>query len=202
MTAAGKRALLIDYGGVLTTDVFVSFAAFSAGHGLPPDHVATVFRTEPRGRELLVGLERGTIATGDFERDFADLLGVAPERLIARLFAGVRADTAMRDAVRRAREQGIRTVLVSNSWGAEGYTELDELFDATVISGAVGVRKPSRAIYELGLAAAGVPAERCVFVDDLAANLVPARDLGMAVIEHRGPETTIPQLAAVLGVTL
>lgn len=197
-----KQALLIDYGGVLTSDVFASFAAFCAAQGLPTDRVASLFRTDQRARELLVGLERGTVPPADFERGFAELLGVEPHRLIARLFAGMEPDVAMRAAVRQARRLGIRTVLVSNSWGTEGYTELAELFDATVISGEVGVRKPALAIYELALEAAGLAAERCVFVDDLAANLVPARELGMAVIEHRDALDTIARLSEVLGVQL
>jgi putative hydrolase of the HAD superfamily len=71
-----------------------------------------------------------------------------------------------------------------------------------VISGELGIRKPSRRMYELGAERAGVPAERCVYVDDLPFNLAPAEQLGMAAVHHTSAETTIPQLEELLGVKL
>ena len=86
----------------------------------------------------------------------------------------------MLDFVRAARGRGIRTGLISNSWGSQRYDRilLDELFDGIVISGEVGVRKPDPAIYVLGAAAIGLPPQECVYVDDLPGNLKPARALG------------------------
>jgi epoxide hydrolase-like predicted phosphatase len=91
--------------------------------------------------------------------------------------------------VRAARRDGARTALLSNSWGdALAYDEalLEQLFDAWVISSAVGLRKPDPAIYELAAERIGLPPAACVFVDDLPGNLKPARELGMATILHRG----------------
>jgi len=110
----------------------------------------------------------------------------------------------MVDAVRSAHAAGVRTALVSNSWGVHRYPHdmFSELFDGVVISGEEGIRKPSRRMYELGAERAGVPAQSCVYVDDLAFNLVPAEKLGMATVHHTSAETTIPELERLLGIPL
>jgi putative hydrolase of the HAD superfamily len=107
-------------------------------------------------------------------------------------------------AVVMAKRQGIRTGLISNSWGATNY-ELDrfpEMFDGWVISGDEGMRKPDPKIYELGAERIGLTPEDCVFVDDLKGNLKPARAMGMATVHHTSAEETIPQLEDLLGVKL
>ncbi|HLH14175.1 MAG TPA: HAD-IA family hydrolase [Solirubrobacteraceae bacterium] len=203
--AEGARsALLIDWGGVLTTDLFASFHAHCVTAGIDPQLLANRFRRDPEARELLIALEKGQLAERDFERQFARLLEVGPEGLIDGLFAGVQPDEAMVDAVRRARRAGVRTALVSNSWGVHRYPRdlFDELFDGVVISGEEGIRKPSKRMYELGAERAGARAQECVYVDDLEFNLTPARELGMATVHHTSAQTTIPQLERILGVDL
>ena len=199
-----RRGLLIDWGGVMTTSVFASFGAFCEDVGLPVDTVRDLFRGDEVSRGLLEGLEDGTLAEAEFERRFAEVLGVAPERLIERLFAGGGPDEAMLQAVRRARAAGIRTGMISNSWGAATYdrTLLTELFDGVVISGDVGVRKPAPAIYEMGARAVELAPAECVFVDDLPFNLKPARAIGMATVRHVEAAETIGELEQLLGVAL
>jgi putative hydrolase of the HAD superfamily len=186
---ADRNGLIVDYGGVLTSDVFASFRAFCEAEGIAADTVRDRFRTDPEARELLARLETGELAVADFETRFGALLGVAPEGLIARLLGGMEPDAAMIDGVRELRAGGTRTALLSNSWGdATPYARalLDELFDAWVISSEVGLRKPDPAIYGLAAERLGLPAAACVFVDDLPGNLKPARTLGMATVLHRG----------------
>ena len=197
--------LLIDFGGVMTTNVFESFAAFCRAEGLDPDTVKDRFRNDKDARDLLGELEEGRIANADFEARFAELLGVGDhEGLLARLFGGMQQDEAMFDAVAAARRAGIRTGLVSNSWGEEGYdrARFDELFDVLVISGELVIRKPAPEIYALAAERLERPPERCVFVDDLPGNLKPAAALGMATVLHRDAGATIPRLEALLGVSL
>ena len=107
----------------------------------------------------------------------------------------------MHDAVRRARAAGIRTGLISNSWGTSMYdrTLLAELFDGVVISGEAGIRKPAPEIYAMGARAIALPPAACVFVDDLPFNLAPARDLGMATVRHVDPRQTIDGVGAPAG---
>ena len=199
---ADRRGLIVDYGGVLTTDVFASFQAFCEAEGLPPDTVRDRFRADPEARRLLGELETGALAVAEFEPRFAALLEVESERLIERLFGGMEPDTAMLDGVRAARRAGVRTGLLSNSWGAATTYDpelLEELFDAWVISGEVGLRKPDPAIYELAAERLGLPPAACVFVDDLPGNLKPARALGMATVLHRGDaEATLAEVASLL----
>jgi epoxide hydrolase-like predicted phosphatase len=198
------RGLLVDYGGVLTTDVFASFDVFCANEGLPADTVKALFRTDPSARALLVGLEDGSLPDAEFETRFAALLAVPAEGLIERMLGNATADLAMLDAVRAARRRGLRTGLVSNSWGVSRYdrTLLDELFDGVVISAEVGIRKPSPEIYALGARAVGLAPAECAYVDDLGGNLGPARDLGMTTVLHRDAASTIVELERLFGVPL
>jgi len=199
-----RCALLIDWGGVLTTNLFASFHAHCVQAGIDPGQLMGRFKSDPEARELLIALEKGELEERAFEQRFARLLEIGPEGLIDGLFAGVEPDEAMVGAVRSARAAGVRTALVSNSWGVHRYPRdmFDELFDGLVISGEEGIRKPSRRMYELGAQRAGVAPEQCVYVDDLPFNLTPAEQLGMATVHHTSAESTIPELERLLGVEL
>jgi putative hydrolase of the HAD superfamily len=140
----------------------------------------------------------------EFERRFAPMLGVTDEGLVDRMFAGSAPDARMLGAVKAARDAGIRTGLISNSWGVDRYPQelMDELFDGVVISGVVGIRKPAPEIYAMGAEAVGLPPTECVYVDDLGFNLKPAKELGMATVLHTDADTTVAQLEELLGVAL
>jgi epoxide hydrolase-like predicted phosphatase len=199
--------LLVDFGGVLTTNVFDSFRDFCVAEGLAPEAVRDRFMTDPAAREMLGDLECGRLSEEAFEPQFAAVIGLAEERgagLIDRLFGAMRPDEAMLDALAGFKRAGVRTGLISNSWGRGRYdrTRFPELFDGWVISGEIGLRKPDPEIYRMGAEAIGLPPERCVFVDDLPGNLKPARALGMATVHHVDAEETIPELEALLGVSL
>jgi putative hydrolase of the HAD superfamily len=198
------RGLLVDWGGVLTSDVFDSFRAFCQLEGLEPDAIATAFRDDTACRDLLIAFETGTLPEEEFETQFAPFLGVDAANLIDRLFAGSGPDEEMINGVRRARAAGVRTGLISNSWGTRRYPRelFGELFDGVVISAEVGIRKPSPEIYALGAERIGVEPAACVFVDDLPFNLSPAAELGMATVHHRDTEETLAELERLLGVRL
>jgi putative hydrolase of the HAD superfamily len=200
------RGLLIDFGGVLTTNVFESFRAFCTREGLDPDAVKQLFRERGEGLDLLRQLERGEVTKEEFSPRFGTLLGVADATdLPERLFADVGADEPMVNAVKRAKEAGVRTGLISNSWGDRGQYDQDsfpQMFDAVVISGEVGLNKPEPEIFRLGAERIGLEPAECVFVDDLKENCEGAEAVGMTAILHRGAETTVPELERLLGVTL
>ncbi|MCW3056488.1 MAG: family hydrolase [Solirubrobacterales bacterium] len=199
-----RSGLLVDWGGVLTTNLFASFHAFCLEAEIEPTALLGRFRTDPAARELLIALETGGLEEAAFELQFAALLGVEANGLIDGMFAGVAPDAPMLEAVRRAHAAGVRTGLISNSWGVHRYPHelFAELFDGVVISAAEGMRKPTRRMYELGAERAGVAPEDSVYVDDLPFNLTPAAELGMAVVHHTSAETTIPELERLLGISL
>jgi putative hydrolase of the HAD superfamily len=200
------RGLIVDFGGVLTTNVFDSFRAFGEAEGLDPQTVKRAFREDPEALGLLRQLERGDIEVDEFEPLFGARIGVSnTEGLVGRLFGGVGPDEAMLRAVRRAGNAGIRTGLISNSWGAGlsyDVSLLDELFEAVVISGDVGMHKPEPAIYMLGAERLGLRPEECVFVDDLRENCQGAEEVGMCAVLHRGAEKTVPELERLFGLEL
>ena len=199
------KGLLIDWGGVLTTNVFDSFREFCVAEGLAPDAVKRLFREQPRARELVRGLETEALSADEFGERLGELLGLEDRtRLIERLFGGVRADERMLAAVRTVRAAGFRTGLISNSMGGATYdrTLFPELFDGVVISGDVGMHKPQPEIFLLGAERAGVAPELCVFVDDLRENCDGAAAVGMTSVLHRGADTTLPELRRLLGVEL
>lgn len=199
------KGLIVDFGGVLTTNVFDSFKAFCRAEGLPEDSVKNMFRERGEGLALLRRLETGDLTAEAFSQEFAPLLGVSPDNLVERLFGGISLDEAMLEAVRRSRAAGIRTGLISNSWGNGLSYEpalMEELFDAVVISGEVGLHKPQPEIYVLGAERIGTAPEECVFVDDLRENCAGAEAVGMTAILHRGSPGTLPQLQELLGVSL
>jgi putative hydrolase of the HAD superfamily len=199
------KGLLLDFGGVLTTNVFDSFRDFCVAEGLEPDAVKRLFREQPRARELVRGLETGSLSENEFGERFGELLDIDDRAgLVDRMFGGLREDERMVGAVRRARAAGIRTGLVSNSMGAGRYDRatFPELFDGVVISGDVGMHKPQPEIFLLGAERAGVAPDQCVFVDDLRENCDGAEAVGMTVVLHRGADTTLPELERLLGVEL
>ncbi len=201
------KGLLVDYGGVLTTNVFESFRAFCRDEGLDPEIMKQLFRGKPEALTAVRGLETGELSEGEFAERFGEMLGLAPERragLVDRIFDDIRPEEAMVGALRRARAEGIRTGLLSNSMGASRYDRsiFPELFDGVVISGDVGMHKPLPEIFLLGAERMGVAPEQCVFVDDLRENCAGAEAVGMTAVLHRGADTTLARLEALLRVEL
>jgi len=206
------RGLLVDYGGVLTNPLTETVQAWLRADGIDPQRFVDLMRRwmgSGAEHNAVHDLETGRIAAADFERLLAAELaaedGTVPpyEGMLARMFAGFRPDEVMLAAVRRARAAGIRTGLLSNSWGfdypREGWSEL---FDAVVISGEVGLRKPDPAIYALAADRLGLRAECIVFVDDLSPNVRAATAAGMVGVLHSDVPATIAELEGLLGMSL
>ena len=199
------RALVVDFGGVLTTNIWRAFGQFCEAVGLPEDSVLELFRSDPEALALLRELETGELEPEEFEPRFGRLLGVKEtDGLIDRLFAGLEPEETMIEALRKAREGGIRTGLISNSWGLGIYDRgaPTDLFDASVISGEVGLHKPQPEIYELACERLGVKPAEAVFVDDLRENCEGAEAVGMTALLHRKPDETVARLEELLGIGL
>jgi putative hydrolase of the HAD superfamily len=202
MPGPAYAAVLFDFGGVLTTPVWDSFAAFCRTEGLQPDAVKRLFKTDPEALEDLRKLEVGEMTEYDFEQVFGKRLGLAdPEGLIISMFAGMRPEPAMVEAVRELRGSGLKTALVSNSWSTDHYDRelLAELFDTSVISGDVHLHKPLPDIYLLTAKRLEVEPEECLFVDDLRENCDGAEAVGMTAILHRDATETLARLSELTG---
>jgi putative hydrolase of the HAD superfamily len=210
------RGLIIDWGGVLTTPLSDAIAAWVEADDIDTASYRTLMK------EWLVqayagdgdanpvhGLEDGSLPAHEFERRLAERLrtrggmAVAAEGLLLRMFAAFEPVEEMYEALRRARAAGVRTCLLSNSWGNTYPRELfDELFDQVVISGEVGLRKPDPAIFEHALDLIGLPPGECAFIDDIEHNVHAAERLGIVGVHHVDPATTVPRLEKLLGVSL
>ena len=200
-----QRALLVDFGGVLTTNVFESFRAFCESEGLDPNAFLDLFRSDEEARRDLRRLETGKIDEDEFATVIGRKLGLEEtDGFIDRLFAGMTPDGEMVAAVKRVKALGLPTGLVSNSMGAGRYDRdsFPEMFDGVVISGEVGFHKPQPEIYRLGAESVGLEPGECVFVDDLRENCEGAEAVGMMTVLHRGADTTLPELEKLLGVEL
>ena len=205
-------ALIVDYGGVLTTSLPEAMSAWLRADRVPADLFGELMR-EWLGEEAAASpahdLESGRLPAVEFERLLAERLraadgtGPAAEGLLTRMFAGFRAAPGMLGVLRNARRQGLRTALLSNSWGADYDRDgWEELFDSVVISGEVGLRKPEPEIFLLTARRLGVEPEQCVFVDDLAINVRGATKVGMVGVHHTSVEATVEELEILFGVPL
>jgi epoxide hydrolase-like predicted phosphatase len=199
-----RSGLLVDFGGVLTTSVWDSFADFCRDKGLEESSIKRLFREDPAALADLRELETGRIEEQEFERRFAERLGLDDAGdLIESMFRGMKPSEPMVAAVGAARAGGIRTGLVSNSWSTSHYDRalLEELFDSVVISGEVGLHKPQPEIYLLASKRLAVEPGRCVFVDDLRENCAGAEAVGMTAILHREVAATVARLEELLGLS-
>ena len=195
----------------MTSPIFASFTAFCETEGITPEAFRAVMSGAARKEgSPFAKVETGEITEEQFDEAVASLLSdacgkaIAPLGLKQRMFALVKPDDAMWNAVGAARGAGVRTGLLSNSWGGRDYPldELRQIFDTLVISGEVGMRKPQPEIYLLAAERAGARPEDCVFVDDFSVNVEGAEAVGMKGIVHEDARTTIATLEEVLGLEL
>jgi putative hydrolase of the HAD superfamily len=194
------RGLIVDFGGVLSTSFDGTLRSFCVREGLAPNALEQVFSLDAGAHGMLVDLERGAITQAEFVAHLAPALGVSPDGLLERVVTDLRIEERVADAVDAIREQGVKVAVLSNSWGSDPFDpykpfDLERRYDAVVISDQVGMRKPEPEIFLLAAGLLGLPPASCVFVDDVARYLEPARQLGMGVIHATDPETTVAKLA-------
>jgi putative hydrolase of the HAD superfamily len=210
------RALVVDWGGVLTGPLATTIEQWAISDGIDLTVYFQVieawmgheFALEARMNPIHA-LERGEMAVPDFESRLAHEMsrrtGVdfAGEGFLQRMFDHFEHAEDMNGLVHRAHAMGIRTALLSNSWGnvypRGGW---DDMFDAVVISGEVGMRKPDADIFHHTMELLDVPFHQSVFVDDLQANVQAAVELGMIGIHHTSYDDTAMELEAIFELPL
>jgi epoxide hydrolase-like predicted phosphatase len=201
------QGLIVDWGGVLTMPIHAAIGSWLKATGVEHAHYGAVVRRwvepGPDDPSPIHQLERGELALEEFERLLAAALAregsmVEARGLVGRMFADLAIyEDSMTTLVTRARAAGVRTALLSNSWGNEyDRSEWHQMFDAIVISGEVGMRKPEPEIFELAVGRIGLPAAECVFIDDMAHNISAAEQAGLVGIVHRTFDETAEKLEA------
>jgi epoxide hydrolase-like predicted phosphatase len=216
VSSTPHRGLIVDFYGVLTDGMNKAMQAWTEADDIEysqfRDAMAEWFgnagsmaaRFNP-----VHALERGELEVPDFEERLAARLQrrdgspVEPRRLLSRMFSRFEHAPDMAGLVRRARKAGIRTALLSNSWGDQylrwGWADM---FDAVVISGEVGMRKPERRIFDYTLRQLDLDASSCVFVDDHDRNVRTAVDMGMVGILHLEYQLTAVELGVLFDLPL
>ncbi|MER7930740.1 HAD family phosphatase [Streptomyces sp. NPDC096057] len=202
-----RKGLVLDFGGVLTTPLLTAALAFEKRAGLPWGALLTRLYLKPEGIRLSEELERGALTQTQWNEAAGQLVGIDPEGLMGRIFADLRPEPSVIAAAAAARRAGIRVGIVSNTVGLEpwdlydGY-DIHRRYDAVVLSGEHGTRKPEPEIFRLVLRDLGLTAEECVFVDDTEQYLAPAADLGFATVHAVDPARTVAALETLLGIPL
>lgn len=214
------RCLIVDWGGVLTSSIGDSWRSWARKEGLDVTQFDEVLREMLHAKPELGGeiannaaarmhaFERGEITDSEFEQYLTSRLrridGTPMEGtgMLVTMMAALAEAPDMVEVVRRAKWHGLRTALLSNSWSCEAYdrTGWSDMFDAAVISGEVGMRKPEPEIYLHTASLVGVEPRQCVFVDDLEGNVRGAVRVGMIGVHHVNVATTIEELTALFGV--
>lgn len=207
------RAVISDFGGVLTTPLLGSFAAFQNETGIAPETLGRAMQViaERDGQHPLFALEKGELTEADFLAELSEALepelGHRPEmhRFKEIYFEALDPNEPMIELMRDLRDRGYRMALLTNNvreWEPlwRSMMPVDEIFELVVDSAYVGMRKPDPGIYELTLErlGGGIGAAECVFVDDVEANVDAARSLGMSAVHFRSNEQAIADVRAAL----
>lgn len=210
------RAVLWDFGGVITESPFDAFARLERERGLPVGFIRRINATDP-DTNAWARFERSEITLAEFDVAFGDESAAAGHRIggaeVARLLYGA-VRPAMLEALRRCKAHYVVACLTNNVIAGPGHglptapereaevAQAMRLFDHVLESSRLGVRKPEPRFYELALGALGVRAEEAVYLDDLGINLKPARAMGMTTIRVTDPAEALGELEAILRLTL
>jgi putative hydrolase of the HAD superfamily len=213
MSGAGAiRAVICDFGGVLTTPLIQSFAAVQDKTGIPFEELGRAMsRIEAEeGEHPLYELEKGQLSEADFLEKLGDALepelGHRPElhRFREIYFEALHPNEPMIELMRELKGRDYRMALLTNNvreWEPlwRSMLPVDEIFEVIVDSGFVGMRKPEPRIYELTLERlGGVTAGESLFIDDSDVNCTAARELGMSAVHYRDNDQAIEEIRSAL----
>ena len=211
MAEGGFRAVISDFGGVLTTPLIQSFMAFQDETGISAETLGKAMQSisEAEGENPLFGLERGETSEAAFLERLAEglepLLGHRPElhRFKEIYFEALHPNPPMIELMHELRASGLRMGMLTNNvreWEPlwRSMLPVDEIFETVVDSAFVGCRKPESKIYAIALERIGMPPEACLFVDDVLVNCEGARKAGMATVHFQGNQQAIAEIRAAL----
>ncbi len=209
--------MITDWGGVMTNPLTETVNAWLDADGIDRSSYYTIMREWVKQAYVdgvdgtpMHRLERGECPIEEFELVLASQLvtvdggPVAGPGLLTRMFAGSRLDAAMLGLFRRLHSDGVPTGLLSNSWGADDYPRdlFPGMFDAVVISGEVGMRKPEPRIFLHAAQMLNLEPAECIFIDDIQANVTAAEQAGFTGVLHTGAASTAERLSELLDIEL
>ena len=202
------KAVLFDLGGVVLGSPLHAIARYERKRGVPAGFVNRVVLSSG-SRGAWSCLERGDLSLQEFHTAFDAECSAAGQAIDARaLMERVQMASEPRplmlEAIRRIRARGLSTGAITNNWVSEGEgtRELRPNFDAFVESCVTGVRKPDPRIYRIACEGLGIDPAQAVFLDDIGANLKPARALGMTTIKVDDPVIALRELGSALELEL
>jgi len=207
----GIRAVISDFGGVLTTPLVQSFMAFQDRTGITGELLGKGMQaaTEANGENPLFEMERGEITEVAFldllTEHLEPLLGHTPEMHSFKeiYFEALESNPPMIELMHELKREGYRMAMLTNNvkeWEPwwRPMLPVDEIFETVVDSGFVGCRKPESEIYRITLDRIGLPAESCLFVDDVNVNCEGAEKAGMTAVHFQDNEQAIADVRAAL----
>lgn len=211
------KAVLWDFGGVITSSPFEAFNRYEKSNGLPQNFIRSVNAKNPDSNAWAL-FESSKVSLDEFDSLFADETEAAGHRVpgadVLRLLSG-ELRPEMVKALHRVKQSYKIACLTNNVKGtgegpgmakdaaqAAEVADVMALFDFVIESSVVGFRKPDREFYELGCEQAGIEPSEAVYLDDLGINLKPARAMGMKTIKVLSAEQALKDLSDVLNIDL
>jgi putative hydrolase of the HAD superfamily len=204
-------AVISDFGGVLTSPLLDSFAAFHNSSGISLEQLGTAMGAilAREDKHPLFELETGRMTEREFLRMLGEQLSNDLGRPVEmhgfgeRYFEHLHPNERMIDYMHALRGRGYKLAICTNNvreweqrWRA--MLPVDEIFDLVVDSAFVGTRKPERRIYEITLERLGVGPGEALLVDDIELNCEAARDFGMRAVHFRSSAQAIEEIEAAL----
>jgi putative hydrolase of the HAD superfamily len=195
------KAVLWDFGGVISTSPFESFNRYEDANGLPRDFLRGLNATNG-DTNAWAHLERRDFTIEQFKDAYeAEARAAGYEidalQVLAALQGEMRPEVfEMIDAINAA---GFVNAGVTNNFTPMEPGELHAKFKVIIESSRVGVRKPDPRFYETACDALAVTPQECVYLDDLGINLKPAKAMGMTTIKFVDPQTALAELKGHLG---
>ena len=217
MAAGVFKAVIFDFGGVITSSPFEAFNRLEDERGLPRDFIRSVNALYPHDNAW-AKFERAEIDARKFDVLFeaeAEALGhpVEGRAVLAVLSGAIR--PAMVTALDQLAGAGYRLACITNNvpsgHGAgmarsgdaqDAYEQVFARFEAVIESSKAGLRKPDPQIYQLMCERLGLAPADCIYLDDLGINCKPAAQLGMAAIKVVSGEQALAELGALLNLPL
>lgn len=208
------RAVLWDFGGVLTTSPFDAFNRYELARGLPRDFIRGVNAINHTDNAW-ARFESSRITVEEFDRAFAEETAAAGHRIpgydVIALLGGDVRPRMVKVLARCKRDYqcvcltnnakaGTGTGMSSTEDQAADVRAVMALFDQVIESSKEGIRKPDPRIYELACARMQVAPSEVVYLDDLGINLRPARAMGMETIKVVSEAQAIADLGRILGI--